>query len=358
MKFSLLIHAKGCLLVLLFLVGETPYFAQQQGKKEAPGQKTEEHLFHRPSSYDSTKLWEEQYKPENRYQFLGLRLSLPQIIDSEAGPIVFSNKQRELVSVNRNYTVVDILTGDQTALLKQKKLINICGHRYRDLDSQLWKELIHIAVVVLKDEQRKDSLNNDLLYWVISQSKQTPYSDSYFDALCPAPYFSKLVQLYEGKNIVLMKDKSTWHCKSVTMLKRQTPDGLGSYTQPGLLLDNSKGEILQVLPPSAKNEKPFLTEEEYERLIHANRNMKNEMMEAEQKHQANHKAACIKAFGQLKGEVVFKEEIEKGMTREMCYASWGAPWKILKISGDKEVWMYTWNYKLHFEQGILVKIEH
>jgi len=199
MKFRLLIQSKCCLLVLLFLFGAIRFFAQESGKREAPGQKTEERLFLRPSSYDSTKLWEEQYKPENRYQFLGLQLSLPQIIDTETGPILFSNKPCGFVSGNRNYTVVDILDGDQTALLKQKKLLNICGHRYRDLDSDLWKELIHIAVIVLKKEAGKDSLCNDPIYWVICQSKQAPYCDSYFDSFWPVPYFSKQVQLYKGR---------------------------------------------------------------------------------------------------------------------------------------------------------------
>ena len=85
------------------------------------------------------------------------------------------------------------------------------------------------------------------------------------------------------------------------------------------------------------------------------------MQKAESEANEKYKSDCISRYGQQKGVLVSQKKVEAGMTAEMCKASWGAPWDSLQTatpSGTKEIWLYNWKYKLHFANGILVKIEH
>jgi hypothetical protein len=358
MKIKLLLFSLSLFLTVPIFI----YPQVTSGKKESE-KKQEEKVVLKPPAYDSTQTLEEQYKLENQYQFIGLQLFLPPVINPEAGPVVFSKKGSGFEKGNRTYTIIDILKGDFKAELTQKKVINLCGYRYKDFNSPLWKEMIIHVIFVLQENNKNDSANNAPLYWVVCESKQVPYSNSYFNSFVAVPYFEKQKQLYQNQNIIKLNDKSKWLCKEVALVKGKNNSSQDSITDVFCLLKNEKGEQIQLSPPSVTDKmgKSFITEKEYIWLDHANRNEKEQLIKEENDKCEKHKAICISKFGQHNGELIAQNKIEIGMTTEMCQFSWGTPWDISKTttsSVTKEVWFYNWKYNLHFEKGILVKIKH
>jgi len=314
----------------------------------------EERPYTKPLTYDSTKTFEEQYTLANQYQFIGTQLNLPPVINPEIGPIVFAKKGTGFEKGNRTYTITNVLKGNVLEELKQKKLINLCGFKFKDLNSPLWQDMIIHAVFVLRDNNKQDTLNNAPLYWVVSERKQAPYCSSYFNSFIPTPYFEKQKQLFQNQVIIKLDDKSKWLCKEVTLVKSKGKDNQDSTYDIVCLLTNSKGEHLQLKTPTEKS-RNFITEKEYLWLDHANRNEKEELLKAEKDRKEKHKADCISKFGKPKGTLIALGKIEVGMTEEMCEAAWGKPWDITKAA-TKEAWFYSWRFTLHFENKILVKI--
>src|SRR5579872_3104525 len=311
-------------ILCLFLTAPTFFYPQATGIKKDAGKKQEEKIASRPPSYDSTKTLEEQYKPENQYQFIGLQLYLPPVINPEAGPVVFSKKGSGFEKGNKNYTIVDILQGDLKEQLKQKKVIDLCGYRYKDLNSPLWKEMIVHVVFVLKESGKIDSLNNEPFYWVVCESKIAPYSSSYFNSFVPVPYYEKQKQVYQKQDVIKLNDKSKWLCREVTLLKSKSNDSPDSSIYDVFcLLKNEKGEQIKLRPPSDKFGKEFMTMKEYDWLDHANRNEKEQMIKAANDRQEKRKQECVDKFGKQKGELIAQNKIEIGMTVEMCEFAWG-----------------------------------
>jgi hypothetical protein len=346
-------------LSLLFVVTKLIYSQVPIDK-----QKQEEKIALKPLAFDSTKTLEEQFQLENQYQFIGLQLLLPPVINPEMGPIVFSKYSSGFGKENKYYTITGILQGDVAEQLKQKKAINQCGHRYKDFNSFQWKDLIKFVVFILRDDNKNDSLNNAPLYWVVSQSKTPPYSYSYYNSFISVPYFLKQKQLYENQEVISLSDKSKWLCTEVSILKNKINDSKDSTFDVFCILKNETGKQIIVPPPSVvdKSGRSFITEKEFVRLDHANRNQREELYKAEADRQEKHKTECIAKFGQHYGELVAQSKIETGMTTEMCKAAWGAPWDIDKTKSlsktKKEIWFYNWKYNLHFENGKLIKIEN
>ena len=324
--------------------------------------KQEEKVASKPSSYDSSKTLEEQYKKENQYQFIGLQLFLPPVINPESGPILFSPQSGSLKNGNKYFTVIDLLQGDEALVqLKKMNLVNQCGYRYKDFNSSAWREQIVFVVFVLRENVKKDSLSNSPVYWVVSESKVAPYSSSSFNSFIAVPYFEKQKYIFQNQEVILLGDKSKWFCKDVILLKSKSGDNQDSTYDVFCQLRNNKSEYMQLRPPSGKYGRSFLTEKEYDWLDHANRNEKEEMLKVESERKAKHLSACMSKFGQHYGELVAQDKIETGMTSAMCRASWGDPWDISRTTtsaGVKEVWYYNWKYNLQFKNGILVKIEH
>jgi hypothetical protein len=319
----------------------------------------EEKVYVKPPGYDSTKTFEEQYTLANQYQFIGLQLFLPPVINPEIGPIAFSKKGSDFEKGNRSYTITDILKGNAIAELKQKKVVNLCGYKFKDLNSSVWQDMIIHAVFVLKDNNKHDTLNNAPIYWVVCENKQAPYCSSYFNSFISNPYFEKQKQLFQNQAVIKLNDKSKWLCKEVTLLKSKGSNNQDSTYDVMCLLKNDKGEQLQLRPPSEKYGRSFITEKQYIWLDHANRNEKEELIKAENERVEKHKTECISKFGQRKGALVAQNKIEVGMTEEMCQTAWGMPWDISKTKTStttKELWFYNWKYNLYFENKVLVKI--
>jgi hypothetical protein len=160
---------------------------------------------------------------------------------------------------------------------------------------------------------------------------------------------------------VLLSEKSKWTCTSVILTKGKDTGSADSCYQVSVMLKNGVDAKMQLLAPTEKSGRPFMTEKQYEWLNNFNRNEKEEMQRAENEKKEKHKEMCISRFGQPKGELVDQEKIEVGMTTDMCRVAWGNPWDVTKAvsaAGIRETWSYSWKYKLHFEKGILVRIEH
>jgi hypothetical protein len=351
---------KYTLVISLLFAGTRLLSAQESSTRQSAATKQEETIFMRPSGYDSTKSFEEQFKPDNLALFIGLQVFLPPVIHPAAGPILFSREGNILEKAGNYYTITDILKGEPIEQLKQKKVVNICGTRYKEFDTPLWKDLIIYTIYVLRENGPKDTLNNTPLYWVVAQSKQEPYSCSYVDVFMAVPYFTKQKEIYLNQPVVYLADKSKWYCKEVSLQMSKDNDSRDSVYAVFCLLTNSRDEHMQLRPPSEKHGRSFLTEQNYTWMDHANRNEKMEMIAVAKEKQEKHQSDCISRFGQRRGELVAQGNIEKGMSRDMCKTAWGNPWEIAKTgtsAGGKEIWKYNWFFTLHFENGILVKVE-
>ena len=322
--------------------------------------KQQEKVAFKPSIYDSTQILQEQYTPENQYQFVGLQLLLPPVINPEKGPIVFSKQSKGFGKGTKHYTVIDILKGDVLAQLKAMNLTNQCGSKYKDLNSPEWKNLSIDVVFVLRDNDRKDSLNNSPLYWVVCQGKKPVYRSSYFNVFIPVPYYEKQKQSLKNQSVISIKDKSIWMCKDITIQKIKTKAQDSTCEVVGSLV-NDKGQKMKLPTYDDSLKTSFITKKEYDWLDNANSNTKRELYAKLNAQREKRKAECIAKFGKKFGRSIAQDSVKAGMTTDMCKAAWGAPWDIAKTkaaSGTNEVWSYNWKYNLYFENGILIKIEH
>jgi hypothetical protein len=341
----------GCML-LLCLVWNTSYSQNQSNKTDA---KLGAKLYPRPLAFDSSKTLEEQYKKESPYFLTGIQLYLPLLIDANEGPVVFAKPGAVFPRGNARFTVVDIIPAGGIAVIRKKKLVNVCGYKHKEPD----RHLNALAVFVLRENKKPEGGSEALFYWVITPAAGSTYSASSFTAFIPLPYLEKQKQLYEGQPLIMLKDKDKWTCLKVDVLKGRDAAASDSVYDVYCILKGENYQFLVLRPPSEKYGRPFLTEKEYERLNHANRNQKLEMQEAEKKQQELHLASCIARFGEEKGKLVAAQFICTGMSADMCRQAWGEPWEIVKekdTSAKAEYWHYSEKYSLRLENGVLVKI--
>ena len=70
--------------------------------------------------------------------------------------------------------------------------------------------------------------------------------------------------------------------------------------------------------------------------------------------------SCIIKYGEEIGKLIINGDVKIGMTSEMCKKSWGEPFSKNKTILKERVfenWNYGWSKSLHFENGILIRIE-
>ena len=70
---------------------------------------------------------------------------------------------------------------------------------------------------------------------------------------------------------------------------------------------------------------------------------------------------CINKYGNEKGKLIANGKVTIGMTKEMCKDAWGTPIDLHKTTtkiGTDEHWYYSWKYSLHFENGLLIRINN
>jgi hypothetical protein len=311
--------------------------------------------YSRPLIFDSTQTLEEQYRKENPYFLLGLQLFLPPVIDANEGPIVFGKPGAIFPHGNSSFTLVAILSTGGISEIRKKKLINVCGFKYKEAG----RGMHAIAVFVLRENKNQGEGNQPFFYWVVLPADGSTYSGSSFNAFIPIPYLEKQKQIYEGQQLIMLKDKEKWACLKVDVLKGRDAAAHDSVYDVYCILKRQGNQLLVLRPPSEKYGRPFLTEKEYERLDHANRNQKLEMKEAEKKLREMHLTSCIARFGTENGKLIAEQTISIGMSAEMCRAAWGEPWEISKGKSPNtkaEYWYYSEKYVLHFENRQLTQI--
>ena len=337
------------LIILLLLIGRN-LFAQSGSYKETQ-------ICYKPTTYDSTRTLEEQFKEENKLLFQGVELMLPPTKNQTAGPLLFSKRNNFSVTETHHFMITDVLEAKPAAFIKDKKLHAISGDRYNNPDPHIWDELIIFVVFVLQEKDTVNSLQQDPIYWIVCQSKIKPSCLSGFNAMITLPYFMKQKQLYENQLVINLSDKSKWLCKEVFFTYDKQTDREDSSYQILCRLRNYKGEILERKPPSEKYGRSFISEKEYIQLDHANKNMKEPRLASIESQKEEKQSLCIAKYGKNYGPLIAQKRIEPGMNAEMCKASWGSPWKQIQ-NNQIERWYYNWNYILHFEKKVLVKITH
>ena len=73
-----------------------------------------------------------------------------------------------------------------------------------------------------------------------------------------------------------------------------------------------------------------------------------------------HKVECINLFGQQNGTLIAQGNVKINMTIDMCRYAWGNPLWSNKTTTEYrtvEDWYYGLGYSLHFENGLLKRIE-
>ena len=151
---------------------------------------------------------------------------------------------------------------------------------------------------------------------------------------------------------------SKWLCSAVTLLKP-------SY-DIYYILKNDKDE--QITLPNLDG---FITEEDYLKRI-ADKKLQSQQLNAKQKLERlqreenerkvveKRKAECISLFGQPNGILIAQGKVKINMTKDMCKYAWGVPFwtsKTTTVYGTFEDWYYWLGYSLHFENGLLIRIE-
>jgi len=186
-------------------------------------------------------------------------------------------------------------------------------------------------------------------------------------------YFERLQALYNDKVFVYnessmiydnvrVKQGSKWVCKEVSV----------SYSSNYItfVLEGVKGEKLIRNSMDGfisddtfeKNELDRKQEEELakQKLKEKREKETIERAEAKRKELEERRLKFIIEYGEKYGELVSINELEIGMSKEMCADAWGAPTKIKQLetgSGIYDIWNYLDIAKLYFINDKLSKIE-
>ena len=313
---------------------------------------------------------------------------------------------------NRYYTIIDVLYGselndllgrlDSTLNVKESEIETILYQFYEslfsDFDSQIWennpqkifihnnKKLLDFdkpeIMYLLKDEKTGDSIlcsnvQRFILvpYFVKQKNLFLNKKMIYDDAKTSRGDFinstreendPRFVIKYEddygnekskGKQ-VLIEPGNKWTCTDVTLLKP-------SYNIYYILI-NDKDELVSVtnlngfIEESIYNKREFDKKLQYQELLARQKQEKLQREENERKEIENRKAECIRLFGQQYGVLIAQGKVKINMTKDMCKYAWGVPLWSSKTTTEYitfEDWYYWLGYSLHFENGLLKRIE-
>lgn len=333
-----------------------------------------------PPVYDSLKDFNGNFENLSDYtQYIGQQLFLPpslyplDLYRKARG----SNERRDNVRLlseemeNKYYTIVDVID-------------NV--HSEGTVD----------ATFLLRDGVNKDTL----LYDAVVTSSQI-----FIDPFILVGYFVKQKTLYNGKTLIAtqrtehrlfwdvvkrdyvkVNPTSRWTCE-VVLLKRSVLNK-GSFHEFRshficYLLKDDKGTTIALENDEFNDENPdmwdseghqidyFILEDEFIRAEKERQLKKADLIARKKKEEAIQKErdsiaketrliALIRKFGEYHGRMISQGKLIIGMTDEMCAASWGNPYDKSKTtvqSGVYETWYYGWKKSLHFENGILKRID-
>lgn len=160
-----------------------------------------------------------------------------------------------------------------------------------------------------------------------------------------------------GKKIIVSRG-SKWLCSDVTLLKPSYEIHyiLKNDNDEQIALKNIGGfvELNGYIKRESDNKlqlQQLETRQKQEKLISIEN--KNKAIE-------KHKAECISLFGKQNGELIAQGKVQIGMSKEMCKVAWGKPYWTDKSTTEyyvSEDWYYGFGFSLHFNNGILKRID-
>jgi hypothetical protein len=152
-----------------------------------------------------------------------------------------------------------------------------------------------------------------------------------------------------------------WTCTDVTMIN----DREKLFPRVALVLKNNEGRTTAVVgnqqADSFLNIAQVWTSSEYEayKLVETKRldsiraARKTALLKKEKQH-PGYKQSIIKKYGSIYGDAVANGEVSKGMTPDMCRASWGSPKSVIKGTLNRtqlEQWIYNDHRWVRFING-------
>jgi len=284
---------------------------------------------------------------------------------------------------NKYYQIIDIIYGKSLNTLFKLDLYctliseetKVKKNEIIDLKKNIRLNASNVAFVLLDLES-----SDTVYYWEKGQNKFILVS-----------YFVKQKELFENRNLInqsgfstrdvrvkinsednygntVLKEKevkvsygSKWLCKEVTVLEQT---GKMVY-----LLVNENGDMIAIdnLNKSYKFilESELIKQEQEKQLLaeQLEAKRKKELQEEKERERVffeNRKRECISKYGVKNGELIANNKVKIGMTKEMCEMAWGKPMWINKTTteyGLYENWHFGFTKSLHFENGILNRIE-
>jgi hypothetical protein len=364
-------------------------------------------IVEKPAPYDSLKDWQLQDKFIDYKQYVGLELFIPPMPNADNSIALFSKNlqisgnyttyvyKHMYYSIsenyvcsdpkeisNRYYTILDVFDDKKSQEIyntMHKVMLEDHGVNFNTM-----KKLdLNWGLGGYNGMMLRDNVTGDTLF----QFERNIYRIG-FGIL--VPYFVKQKQLYNGKTLiyitevednradpstekqVLIKPNSKWVCE-VTLLK----DGNARHSHYSLsyVLKNELNETIALNElwnrGGSRNDMHFIAEEDYIKaqkekklkqaeLIAKRKKEDTERINNEKKEKENHRIECINKFGQGNGELIAQGKVKIGMTSQMCKTAWNEPFysnKTTVAEGVYEDWYYGWSKSLHFENGLLVRIE-
>lgn len=160
-----------------------------------------------------------------------------------------------------------------------------------------------------------------------------------------------------GKKVII-EPGSKWYCSNVTLLKP-------TYNIYYILKNDKDEQVTLTELNGFIEENTYIKREadkklQYQQLLAKQKQEKLRLEENKRILLDKLKTECIGLFGSYNGELIAQGKVRINMTKDMCKYAWGVPlWtsKTTTTYGVYEDWYYWLGYSLHFEDGLLKRIE-
>jgi len=266
-----------------------------------------------------------------------------------------------------------------------KKIGHLRTHNFRDAILYNYSDRVEYIFLL------KNNSTNDSLYCF--------YPSAYSRKFTLVPYFVKQKNLYQNKVLIYDDEKTDWGTNKYSSIEEydtrfvvKYEDDYGKEQSTGkkvLIEPSSKWTCTDVtlLKPSYKiyyilkndmgeqvaleNMDGFIEIGDYNKR-ESDKKLQYQQLLAKQKQEKlqrennkkieidKRKAECISLFGHQNCELITQGKVKINMSKDMCKYAWGVPFWTSKSTteyGTYEDWYYWLGYSLHFENGLLKRIE-
>lgn len=194
--------------------------------------------------------------------------------------------------------------------------------------------------------------------------------------LCENKYFvctgnggAKLTDIKTNKKVAIEYD-TRWRCNEVTLLNNIENEDISNYDLYYVLSNDSGNTI--ALNRNNWSDNKYFTEEsivlekekekklKQEDILAKQQQLKKEAERQEQIRIERKRTESINKYGQYLGDIIAQNKVKIGFKQDMCIDAWGIPFSKNKTTTELNVyesWYYIRGSELHFENGILKKIE-